>query len=75
MQFVLNPKFFPALHTRNQKALMKAGYYMETLLKKEVPKDTGELQRSIFTKLVSPKIVRVGSLSRSAYVAEYGRKP
>lgn len=75
MKFVLNPKFIPAVQTRSQKALMKAGLYVETMLKKAVPKDTGELQKSIFHDLIKSNTVRVGSLSWSAYVAEKGRKP
>ena len=75
MKFVLNPKFIPAIQTRSQKALMKAGLYVETMLKKAVPKDTGDLQKSIFHNLIKSNTVRVGSLSWSAYVAEEGRKP
>jgi len=75
MKFVLNPKFIPAVQTRSQKALMKAGLYMETMLKKAVPKDTGDLQKSIFHDLIKSNTVRVGSLSWSAWVAEEGRKP
>lgn len=75
MKFVLNPKFIPAVQTRSQKALMKAGLYVETMLKKAVPKDTGELQKSIFHDLIKSNTVRVGSLSWSAWVAEEGRKP
>lgn len=75
MKFVLNPKFIPAVQTRSQKALMKAGLYMETMLKKAVPKDTGDLQKSIFHDLIKSNTVRVGSLSWSAYVAEKWRRP
>lgn len=75
MKFILNPKFAPAVQTRSQKALMKAGLYMETMLKKAVPKDTGDLQRSIFSKMEKSDTVRVGSLSWSAWVAEEGRTP
>jgi len=32
---------------------------METMLKKAVPKDTGDLQKSIFHELISEKTVRV----------------
>jgi len=75
MKFVLNPKFIPAVQSRSQKALMKAGLYVETMLKKAVPKDTGDLQKSIFHNLIKSNTVRIGSLSWSAWVAEEGRKP
>lgn len=54
---------------------MKAGLYVETMLKKAVPKDTGDLQKSIFHDLIKSNTVRVGSLSWSARVAEEGREP
>lgn len=75
MKFVINPKFIPAVKNRSQQALKKAWLYMETMFKKAVPKDTGDLQKSIFHELVSEKMVRVWSISWSAYVVEEGRDP
>ena len=75
MKFVINPKFIPAVRNRSQQALKKAWLYMETMLKKAVPKDTGDLQKSIFHELISEKTVRVWSMSWSAYVVEHGREP
>lgn len=75
MKFIINPNFVPAVKSRSQHALLKAGNYIATMLKKAVPKDTGDLQKSIFHELIDSKTVRVGSLSWSAYVAEEGRKP
>ena len=75
MKFVINPKFIPAVKNRSQQALKKAWLYMETMLKKAVPKDNGDLQKSIFYELISEKTVRVWSISWSAYVAEKGREP
>lgn len=75
MKFIINPNFVPAVKSRSQHALLKAGSYIATMLKKAVPKDTGDLQKSIFHELINSKTVRVGSLSWSAYVAEEGRKP
>ena len=75
MKFVINPKFFPELKNRSGKALEKAGFFIENQLKKAVPKDTRDLEKSIKTDLIKNNIVRVGSLSWSAYVQEYGREP